>query len=344
VAPGGDGMKASLLKQLRAAPGQLDFFELVRLLEHALGGVDVGAVDRTAFSDRIRFRHSPGLAFPATDVASLRIEAGVAEVETTFLGLLGTASPLTPEWTEEVLHDDDEEALRAFYDVFHHRALSLIFSAWKAHALEGGFDLRGDDALSKRLRSLAGVDGWAEAGDEPLSPMASVGLGDYQRGQPQTIDLPSAEALLRRLHPDWNVRVVGSLPRFVEFTPPERTRLGIARHSLGEDLVYGDGCVEAEGLVRVLIGPVDSATYESLMPGGADYARVERLTRQIFAGAVDLELEVHVAANDAVRCVLGRPAGGRLGIDTRYSADRDAPVRARVRLLQDASAARRVFV
>jgi predicted component of type VI protein secretion system len=66
-------MKASLLKQLRAAPGQLDFFELVRLLEHALGGVDVGAVDRTAFSDRIRFRHSPGLAFPATDVASLRI-------------------------------------------------------------------------------------------------------------------------------------------------------------------------------------------------------------------------------------------------------------------------------
>jgi predicted component of type VI protein secretion system len=80
------------------------------------------------------------------------------------------------------------------------------------------------------------------------------------------------------------------------------------------------------------------------MPGGADYARVERLTRQIFAGAVDLELEVHVAANDAVRCVLGRPAGGRLGIDTRYSADRDAPVRARVRLLQDASAARRVFV
>jgi type VI secretion system protein ImpH len=336
-------MKKGLLAELQAEPGRFDFFELVRLLEHALSA-DVGAVDRTAFSDRIRFGHSPALAFPSSDVASLKVEGGSAEVETTFLGLLGTASPLTPEWTEQALHDDDEGTLRAFYDVFHHRALSLLFAAWKAHALEGGFDLRGDDALSKRLRSLAGVDGWADSGDEPLSPMAAVGLADYQRGQPQTIDLPSAEGLLRRLYPDWNVRLEGGVERFVEFTHAERARLGVARNRLGDDLVYGDGCTEAEGLVRLLVGPVDAATYESLMPGGQDYARLERLTRQVFADTVDLELEVQVAAKDAVTCVLGRRTGGRLGIDTRYSADRAAPLRAQVRLLQDASGARRVFV
>ena len=96
--------------------------------------------------------------------------------------------------------------------------------------------------------------------------------------------------------------------------------------------------------MRLLIGPVAAEVYESLMPGGEDYVRLERLTRQIFAGAVDIELEVQVAAEDATPCVLDRRAGGRLGIDTRYSADREAPLRARVRLLQDASAARRVFV
>lgn len=337
-------MRDQLLAELRDAPGRFDFFELVRLIEYALSA-DVGAVDRTAFSDRITFAHSPGLAFPSSDVASLTIEDGSARVETTFLGLLGTASPLTPEWTEEVLYDDDDGTLRAFYDVFHHRALSLLFAAWKVYALEGGFDLRGDDALSKRLRSLAGVDGWANAGEEPLAPMAALGLADYQRGQPQTIDLPSAEGLLRRLYPGWNARLQAGVRRFVAFTPAERATLGGARCRLGESLVYGDGCTEAESLVRLSIGPVDAETYESLMPdGGEAYAQLERLTRQIFAGAVEIELEVEVAPKDAPTCSFGRRAGGRLGVDTRYTADREKPLRARVRLLQDASTARRVFV
>jgi type VI secretion system protein ImpH len=308
------------------------FFELVRLLEHALS------------PERISFAHSPDLAFPAADVTSLVTEGAVARVGTTFLGLLGTASPLTPEWTEEVLHEDDDGALRDFYDAFHHRALALLFLAWKVHALEGGFDLRGLDALSQRLRALAGVDGWTDAEDDALAPMAAVGLADYQRGQPQAIDLPSAEGLLRRLYPSWDVRLKGEVPRFVPFTDRERTRIGRSRSRLGDTLVYGDGTTEAETLLRVRIGPVDGETYESLMPGGHDYADLDRLTRRIFAGTLDVELEVHVAGEDAPTCVLGHSRGTRLGIDARYAEDTTAPVRVRVRLLQDASAARRVFV
>jgi predicted component of type VI protein secretion system len=174
--------------------------------------------------------------------------------------------------------------------------------------------------------------------------MAAVGLADYQRGQPQTIDLPSAEGLLRRLHPDWNVRLEAGVQRFVPYTGDERAVLGGSRCRLGETLVYGDGCTEAESTVRLYVGPVDRATYESLMPGGQEYVQLERLTRQIFAAAVAIELEVELAPKDAFTCVLGRREGGRLGVDTRYSADREAPLRARVQLLQDASAARRVFV
>jgi predicted component of type VI protein secretion system len=97
-------------------------------------------------------------------------------------------------------------------------------------------------------------------------------------------------------------------------------------------------------LLRIRIGPVDGETYESLMPGGQDYADLDRLCRRIFAGTLDVELEVRVAGQDAPTCVLGRLRGGRLGIDARYAADKTAPVRVRVQLLQDASRAQRVFV
>jgi type VI secretion system protein ImpH len=325
-------MNLKLPKDLLAEPGRAPFFELVRLLEHALS------------FERIDFGHAPDLAFPVADVASLETDGETARLGTTFLGLLGAASPLTPEWTEEVLHEDDDGALRAFYDTFHHRALALLFSAWKVHALEGGFDLAGSDALSQRLRALAGVDAWTDAEDEALPPMAALGLADYQRGQPQAIDVPSAEGLLRRLYPSWNVHLTGSVPRFVPFTERERTRVGRSRSRVGETLVYGDGTEEAETLLRIRIGPVDGETYESLMPGGQDYAELDRLSRRIFAGTLDVELEVHVAGKDAPSCVLGRSRGTRLGVDARCTDDKTAPAVVRVRLLQDASAARRVFV
>jgi predicted component of type VI protein secretion system len=121
-------------------------------------------------------------------------------------------------------------------------------------------------------------------------------------------------------------------------------RLGESRSRLGDTLVYGDGSVEAQTLLRIRIGPVDGKTYEGLMPGGKDYGDMERLTRSIFAGALDVEIDVHVAAQDAPTCKLGSGRGARLGVDARYAADRKAPVRARVRLVQDPSAVRRVFV
>jgi type VI secretion system protein ImpH len=324
-------MTRDVLEQLAREPLRAPFYELVRLLEQVLGA-------------GVSFTHSPDLAFPVADVTALAKDGDAARIATTFLGLLGTASPLTAEWTEEVLHEDDGGALRDFYDVFHHRALSLLFAAWKVHALEGGFDLAGSDILSQRLRALAGVDGWTDAEDEALPPMAAVGLADYQRGQPQAIDLPSAEGLLRRLYPSWNVRLTGGVPRFLRFTDRERTRVGRQRSRLGESLVYGDGTTEAETLLRVRIGPVDGDAYENLMPGGPDYADLERLSRRLFAGSLDVELEVHVAGEDAPTCVLGSSRGSRLGVDARYTDDKAAPVRVRVRLLQNASAARRVFV
>jgi type VI secretion system protein ImpH len=332
-----------LAAELRASATRFDFFDLVRLLEHVLE-CEVGAIDRQSFQDAVTFLHAAELTFPPFDVAWLDFDGHSAKVGATFLGLLGTASPLTPEWTEEVLHGDEDGTLRAFYDVFHHRAYALLYLAWKEHALEGGFDLQGGDVLSKRLRSLAGIDAWGPAGGEPLSPMAAVGLADHQRGQPQTIDIQSAQALMRRIFPDWNVRLEPNVRRFVSFTPAERARLGVARSALGVNLVYGDGCQDLEGLVRIHVGPVGGATYRSLMPEGDAYPGLERLAHWIFAGAVDVELEVEIQSQDAPAFALGETSGGRLGIDTRYTAEKRAELHVRVSLTGDPANRRRTFV
>ena len=109
------------------APGA-SFFALVAHLERALGGARLGG-DGRAEDERLRLRHDPSLAFQAGEVASVGVDAhGRTTIETTFLGLSGAVGPLPVFLREEVACEDPDRGVRRdLLDVFHHRALSLLY-------------------------------------------------------------------------------------------------------------------------------------------------------------------------------------------------------------------------
>jgi type VI secretion system protein ImpH len=331
----------ALLKKIAAAGQQFGFFEAARILEAVLGS-EIGPSDSPDV-ERVNFSHSLSLGYPTSDVIEITSGEGV-DVTLSFLGLLGHASPLAPEWTDNVLLDDDEGALQAFYDVFHHRAATYLFAAWRRLTAEGSLDLRGADVSSKRMRSLAGIDAWAEDdGNDPLPPMVALGLSDFQRGHAQTIDRESTERLLERLFPGWGIRAEVGIKRFVSFTPREWAKVGSSRAKLGM-MVYGDGRDDEAGLLRIHVGPVDASRYEALMPGGTDYVALERAAARIVGNTVDLELEVHLHRDDAPTTRLGQRLGARLGVDARYGNPRNETLSVRVPLGQNGVETPRTFV
>ncbi|WP_394848627.1 type VI secretion system baseplate subunit TssG [Pendulispora brunnea] len=310
------------------------FFELARLLEHTTAT----ELERT---ERIQFTQRPSLAFPAGEVASVAQAANDSlQVELNFLGLIGTSGPLAAQFSEEVRYGDDEGALRAFYDVIHHALAVRLYGAWKASTIEGGFDLEGGDLQSQVLRSVAGIDAPSALDEEPLAPMLALGLADYQRGQPHDINLRAAEALLQHLLP-WPISLEANVHRLLPLGDNETAHLGGQCSRLGVDFVYGETRSDREGAVRLHIGPVDRATHESMMPGGDEYAKLERLTNRIFGAKVLVELEVHLGADDTPRWTLG--GGSALGIDTRYTIA-DETVHVRAPLLPEPHQARCEFV
>jgi type VI secretion system protein ImpH len=330
-----------LIAKFSRSASRFGFFELARTLEQIL---ECEITPRDSPDDeRVIFTQVPTLAFPVADVAKVTLEKTL-QVALTFLGLLGTVSPLSPEWTEDTLLADDEGALQAFYDVFHHRAVSYLFLAWKTHVSEGAFDLGGQDALSARLRSLAGIDAWASPDTDPLPPMVALGLADHQHGQAQTIDLASAEQLLRRILPDWGLRLEPRVRRSIAFTRDERSKLGVRNSKLDGGLIYGEACDDESGLVRIHLGPVDGETYEALMPGGAHYVALEQFATRVFGGTVDVEIEVHVAADQAPATTLGARRGARLGVDTRFAGTMARDLSVRVPLVKNVTLAARKFI
>jgi predicted component of type VI protein secretion system len=174
--------------------------------------------------------------------------------------------------------------------------------------------------------------------------MVALGLADHQRGQAQTIDFESAERLLQLLFPVWALRLEPRVRRSIAFTGEERAKLGVRNTKLDGELIYGRGCDDEAGLVRVHVGPVDQETYEALMPGGEQYDRLERIATRVFGGTVDVELEVHVHPDQAPTATLGASRGARLGVDARYATTAASGLSIRIGLVKGLVLAPRTFV
>ncbi|HSC89897.1 MAG TPA: type VI secretion system baseplate subunit TssG, partial [Polyangiaceae bacterium] len=141
------------------------------------GGVPVGGLGPVR-DEPIRFRHATSLTFHASDVEAIESTDQKVILTSTFLGLYGTASPLAVHFSEDVIsaEQSDEHSLREFYDLFHHRLLSLFYGAWKKYRLHSGFRLAGDDPTTKRLLCFVGVDGHGAHAESGLSRLELLEL------------------------------------------------------------------------------------------------------------------------------------------------------------------------
>ena len=140
------------------------FFQLVHLIEQALDPEARIGKKGPADKEVIRFRPEASLGFASSDVAEIEEESFREgsprrfQVTTTFMGLYGTTSPLPIFYTEEILWKErDEDPLRKFFDIFHHRLISLFYSSWLKYRYYIQFKKEGKDDFSSRMLGLIGM-------------------------------------------------------------------------------------------------------------------------------------------------------------------------------------------
>lgn len=313
-----------LRERVRSAASRVGLFAATRILERELG-VDVPIDARSDEVERITFAHSHALTLPASELIGLDYakEGGAlgATLTTSFLGLVGSESPLPPAMTEDVLLGEGGEALAAAYGVFEHRALSFLYRAWRRFAPTEALDRPSDDDDARALLSLVGEDAfvaYAQEGDAGIDPNLSLGFSDIARCEPAFLDELAIERLLRRVFPDLHARIVPAEPRLIRTAVQDRTCLGTQRSTMGVDASYGAAALDASSLVRVQLGPVTRETYEKLLPGGAYRTRLLSALETWLAGRAGCELDVLMRAEDAPRTTLGERYGATMGADAHY--------------------------
>jgi type VI secretion system protein ImpH len=329
----------AVIERLFKEPYRFEFFQAVRMLELWLKRSGLPRQDLVA--NFVRFQNSTSLAFPASQLEAIHTEPrglgqdagalGAAlqsgelayiRITPSFMGLLGANGVLPVHYTERIaehsLHHKDDGA-RAFLDTFSNRSLALFYRAWRKYRLALKYEADGNDAFLPLLLALAGVG--QAALRKRLGPGEDGGVLDESIGYfaGSIRHRPASAVQIARVLSEYfgqPVKAEQFVGSWYDVPEAQQTTLGGANAVLGAGAMAGARVWQRDLRLRLLIGPMDYASFDAFLPGGPA-ARALKSMLTMFTGVTleyDVELVLHAADVKGVLLAEDRQAG-RLGWD-----------------------------
>ncbi len=286
---------------------RFSFFQAVCILENLSEGRKPLGKTLVPGEEAVRFSSKPGLAFPPSDISKIERNdsSGPVDMEVAFMGLVGPSGVLPHCYSEQVIDRmlDKDHGLKAFYDMFHHRLISLFYLAWKKYRLAENYLPGAKDRNSSCILSLTGL------GTPGL--LESIGLPDrslpYYCSGLLSRSVPSAcavEAAVRYLA-GVPVEIEQFIEQWLPLSAEDRTRIGTANARLGVDAVCGGYVKECQSKFRVNLGPMGYDRYIRFLPGGEMLRSVFALVKYMAGIEYEFEVRVILRREDVPACILG---------------------------------------
>lgn len=296
--------RARLIAALERRPQAFAFFQAVRLLDAAAArvaraeGRRAGGFGEDAHpqEESVRLAASVGLGFPASEISRVDTpedKTAAPTLHADMFGLFGPSGVLPQHYTELAIRRRRrrDDTLTDFLDLFNHRSLSLYYRAWRKYRLAASYEaapVEGADPISGVLKALAGLYGSAYARRCTTPDESLIGYAAHfgRRATAAGIERMIADAT------GLPAKVLEFQGSWIRIAPEERSRLGGAYCTLGSDAVAGAAYWDVQRKFRIRIGPVDAASFRSLVRTGGLRKRVSELVRLAVGPALDFDIAV----------------------------------------------------
>jgi type VI secretion system protein ImpH len=293
---------AVLIEPLLAAPYRYQFAQLLNILVRTLR--QQGVPYNQAFGQVLRFRNSLSLAFPASEIESLQVEAtddGNTQrihITPTFIGLLGASGTLP-------LHDSERAAAKAslgadeswkpFMDLFSNRVVGLFYEAWGKYRVEQSLNTRARDGLLPLLSALGGLRPDSFGPDRAYASVPGEVAGFYA-GLLRT--RPIAASTVERVLSEYfavPVRVEEFVGAWDSLPVKMRSTLGVTDPTLGFGAALGTRTWRNDMRVRLHIGPLDEEMAKAFLPHGRSHAALKEMVGLFAVPSVQYEIRLLLA-------------------------------------------------
>jgi len=286
---------------------RFSFFQAVSLLEGLSPDRKPLGTTLIPGEEAVRFSSKTGLSFPASDISGLTHgdRAQPAEMEIAFMGFTGPSGVLPHCFSEQVLEraQKKDHGLKAFYDMFLHRLISLFYLTWKKHHLSAGYLSDAKDRISSYFLSLAGLGtgGLLEAIGLPDRSLPYFCSGLLSKGTPSVCTIEAAAGYLSGT----TVRVEQFVEQQLFISREERTCVGTANAELGVNTVCGTYVSDRQSKFRVHLGPMAYHQYIRFMPGGEMLRAIFSLIKYMVGLEYDFEVRLYLKRDEVPMCTLG---------------------------------------
>lgn len=311
----GSPLKDRLLEEFY----RFSFFKAVDLLESLFPDKDPLGQTLVPENEAVRFSVKPGFVFPPSEIANIKQgeEDGPVEMEVAFMGLIGPSGVLPNSYNElaEERVSKKDTGLTSFFDIFHHRLISLFYMAWKKHQFQANYIPGAKDRLSNYLLSLSGLGtpGLTEMIGLPEESLTFCS-GLLSRPAPSAAAIEATVGYLSGAE----TQVEQFIEKAIHLDSEDRTCLGMANSELGTDTVCGTYIWDCQATFRVNLGPMGIKDFQRFLPSGDMLGPVFSLIKYMVGMEFEFEVRIFLRKEEVPPCVLGAetPVAARLGWTT----------------------------
>ncbi|OZI62327.1 type VI secretion system baseplate subunit TssG [Bordetella genomosp. 11] len=300
-------LPAGFWRRLEDSPYSHDLFNTLRWIDARAGARAPLGRDSLPRNEPVRLRQEPSLAFaPSTLAAARAAQTGqLPELSIYSFGLFGPNGPLPLHLTEharERLHHHRDRTLSAFADIFHHRLILLFYRAWADAQSTVSLD-RGEERFTRYVASLLHMGQPSMRRRDAVTDHAKYYMAGHLLRQ--TRNPEGLKHILREFF-RCPVRIGEFVPQWIRLEPAQRLTLGSGM-GLGRDTVLGAAVRDAQHRFRIDLGPLDLASYQAFLPGGARGRQLMHWVRHYIGVEFAWDARPVLRASDVRGVRLGSP-------------------------------------
>jgi len=323
---------SSVVKLLEDAP-KYNFFQLVDLLHRINGDDQEQDQDFKARQQRIRFSASASVAFPTADVQKLSLlkeqpgqhglESSTKEdgsdryfLETTFLGLHGSQSPLPSHYIDTASYEyaQNYPGIRNFLDFFNQRLLTLMYRSWRKYRYYIRFQPDATDDFSQQMYSLVGLADKSLRGKTPINwckMLSYTGTLACRSRSPEVVS-----GIVAHYFELPQVSVKQWVFRYVDIPGFQQVKLGEQNSTLGENISLGARAQDRSGKFILSLKSLTQERFREFLPNGQNFKPLVKLIEFVLREPLAYDLELCMIREDLKPMKIGDEESCRLGWTT----------------------------
>ncbi len=317
-APTGGLPDAGIASRVQAAPHEFDFNGVMRALEAEHRRAPRFGQSVRPAEDAVRLGQEASVDFaPAMLAGWMPGEDGRADrLIVHFFGLFGPDGPLPlhlTEYARDRLRNERDATFQRFADLFHHRALSLMYRAWADVRPTVAFDRPETDRFAAYAGALAGLGTDSLRDRDAMPDLTKLHFAGLLANQSKHAEGLSAILSAFFTTP---VRVETFVGSWLTLGEQDHTRLagGGEPAQLGGGALLGGRVWSRQHKFRLVFGPLSMAEYERLLPGGPSFHKLVPIVRNYAGDVLAWDVQFVLKRREVPDTRLGQ--AGRLGWTT----------------------------